>query len=176
MSKEYDEYIIEHRNAVGECLKLLAQEPTPVKNLSDTLISQIVSKHDVSKNSVEEYQAYDDWFYGDKGSEDRLSKQTAFNKAWLHHIHSNPHHWQHWILFEDDPSGECFTAIEMPVLAVIEMVADWGSFAYRKKNSLELLKWYEDHKGKMRLHADTQRLVDILIENLCMKLKQTFGH
>lgn len=176
MSKEYDEYITEHKSAVGECLKLLAQEPTPIKNLSESMISCIASGHDASKNSDEEYQAYDDWFYGDTGSEDRLSKQVAFNKAWLHHIHNNPHHWQHWILFEDDDSGEQFMAVEMPVLAVIEMVADWGSFSYRKQNSLELKKWYEEHKGKIRLHANTQRLVDLLVENLCMKLKQAFGY
>ncbi len=28
----------------------------------------------------------------------------GFNTAWLKHIHRNPHHWQHWVLFEDNPS------------------------------------------------------------------------
>ena len=64
--------------------------------------------HDDSKYSVEEYDPYDQYFYGQNKT---WKVCQDFDRAWLHHIHHNPHHWQHWVLIEDDPvpgTGELF--------------------------------------------------------------------
>lgn len=66
---------------------------------------QILS-HDDSKYSVEEYYAYG----------------TTKNYAWNHHIHSNPHHWQYWI-------------IPMPLNYII---CDWWSFSFRRGDLTEI--------------------------------------
>lgn len=40
-----------------------------------------------------------------------------FNRAWLLHIHRNPHHWQHWVLINDDPElGETVLESHMIIL------------------------------------------------------------
>ena len=43
-------------------------------------------------------------------------------KAWLLHIHRNPHHWQYWVLINDNPEeGE--NLIEMPYNYIIGLVS-----------------------------------------------------
>lgn len=168
MSKEYDDYIVEHKNAVKACLELLAQEPTPIKNLTKNKINSIADSHDKSKYGSEEYDAYDNRFY--KGVESSDPKiQEEFNKAWLHHIHANAHHWQHWVLIEDD--GTKPIAIEIPEINIVEMVADWGSFSYRKKMPLEIREWYNSHKDKIIMHPNSRAKVEMLIDLLIERLK-----
>lgn len=170
MSKEYDNYLAEHKAAVKECLKLLASAPTPVRNLSDAKIEEIAANHDASKFTPAEYDGYDCWFYGVK--DERPEAQEEFDKAWLHHIHNNPHHWQHWVLVEDD-SGAPKT-IKIPEIYLVEMVADWGSFAYRKKMPLELTAWYNAHKDKIVMHWESKAKVSQLVNILVDKMKDAF--
>src|SRR5437868_1583323 len=69
--------------------------------------------HDWSKFLPCEWFPYVEYFYGEKV---RLQKEEwddsrywplaqkyydAFDRAWIHHQHRNPHHWQHWVLRED---------------------------------------------------------------------------
>lgn len=75
--------------------------------------------HDLSKFRPDEFIPYARFFYGGPYSpkqeiENAVSGwlgnpipkeeiQAAFDIAWLKHIHRNPHHWQYWLLTEDDP-------------------------------------------------------------------------
>jgi hypothetical protein len=60
--------------------------------------------HDLSKFSRVEWGPYVASFYGPwKYSERPPEVVAAFDAAWLHHQHANPHHWQHWLLREDRP-------------------------------------------------------------------------
>lgn len=34
----------------------------------------------------------------------KAAVQIEFDRAWLHHQHANPHHWQHWCLMNDAPA------------------------------------------------------------------------
>lgn len=52
----------------------------------------------------------------------RVAVDYDFNIAWLHHIHNNPHHWNHWIIQNDTDGVE---VIRMPEKYAKEMVADW---------------------------------------------------
>jgi hypothetical protein len=50
--------------------------------------------HDWSKLTPAEWGPYVRSFYGKQGRTPEV--RAAFDAAWLHHQHRNPHHWQHW--------------------------------------------------------------------------------
>ena len=163
MSKAYTEYITEHRENVKKAYDWLKSH----KIIKGNFEKQIM-QHDASKYSDEEYDAYDDYFYT-KNKLDKFNtyakKQRideAFNYAWLHHIHENPHHWQYWVLKHDDEPEE---ALEMPYEYVIEMICDWWSFSFKIDKLDEIFSWYNQHKG-MVLHANTRKLVEEILENI----------
>ena len=61
--------------------------------------------HDWSKFTPAEWHPYVLSFNGPWGYRDRPRWVVeAFDRAWLHHQHANPHHWQHWLLNEDSPN------------------------------------------------------------------------
>lgn len=164
MSKQYDEYLREHIGAVWKAAEWMSANLDAIIDLSDFeagMFAYNTSVHDRSKFDGEEYDAYDAYFYGEKDVE-------AFNRAWLHHIHSNPHHWQHWLLVNDDGKyrdpGKV-VPLEMPKIFVLEMIADWWSFSWRSGNLREIFEWYDKNKDNIILHPNTRRYVeDVLAE------------
>lgn len=162
MSIEYNEYLKEHIRNVGEALKWMRDRDIIPDKLADDWAwswEGIGLAHDTSKYTIEEYDAYDDYFYGKEGKdEDDIAViDSAFDYAWLHHIHSNPHHWQYWVLLEDQGKTK---ALEMPINYVYEMIADWWSFSWKSGNLREIFDWYERHREKMQLHPETRKLVE----------------
>jgi hypothetical protein len=124
--------------------------------------------HDRSKWCESEYDAYDAYFYGEKD-------EDAFYRAWLHHIHNNPHHWQHWMLMNDggkygDPDK--VIPLEMPKAYALEMVADWWSFSWRSGNLYEVFDWYESHKDNIVLHPSTREYVEGVLGEIKEKLDE----
>lgn len=112
--------------------------------------------HDWSKFLPCEWFPYVNYFYGEPD-------QVAFDRAWLHHQHCNPHHWQHWILQCDD--GDCY-ALEMPEPLVREMVADWrgaGQAITGNGTVAGTRAWYEKNEHRIILHIATQNLVERLL-------------
>ncbi len=109
--------------------------------------------HDDSKWSLAEFPGYAMHFQGG-GDPD------GFAAAWLHHIHHNPHHWQHWI-FPDGftPKGSNVEAgvIEMPANYCLEMVADWMGAGMAYTGSWDMSKWLSDNFHKVRVHSRTAR-------------------
>lgn len=98
MSKEYGIYIENHKKNVGKAFQWLIDNNI----LTDFSIEdlngahhQCIYSHDLSK-----YDAYDAYFYGGNRS---YAVVQDFNRALLHHIYRNPHHWQYWVLINDDP-------------------------------------------------------------------------
>ncbi len=87
----------------------------------------------MSKNTPDEYTPYDNYFYG----EQTPAIIEAFNRAWLMHIHRNPHHWQYWVLINDEPK-EGTILIEMPYPYIIEMICDWWAFSWIKGDLSEM--------------------------------------
>ncbi len=80
----------------------------------------------------------------------------AFNVAWNHHQKANDHHWQYWVLLQDE--GGTF-ALPMPDVCRKEMVADWRG-AGRAQGFPDTLDWYTRNKHKMNLHPDTRAWVE----------------
>lgn len=160
MSQEYTQYIVEHKANVEKAFRWIIDHDI----FEDCEIPVNVVSHDLSKYSAEEYKAYDDYFYGKRTKE----VEKAFDYAWLHHIHNNPHHWQYWVLKHDDKPEE---ALEMPLEYVVEMICDWWSFSFKTGNLYEIFDWYKKHKG-MVLHKDTRKLVEDTLDKIKKKLDE----
>lgn len=156
MSQLYDDYLREHIANVGKAWVWM-RDNLAVSPVLEAEVENLVRMHDMSKTKSDEYRAYDDYFYGGNRSA-RVVRD--FNKAWLKHIHRNPHHWQHWVLIHDDEPME---ALEMPLEYVYEMIADWWSFSFKSGNLREIFLWYEKHGPGMILHPKTKNLVEDIL-------------
>lgn len=166
MSVQYDNYLTEHKENVAKGFRWL-QENIP-EVIDDGFEWQICFNHDASKTDPEEYDAYDAYFYGNNRS---YSVVQNFKKAWLRHIHNNPHHWQHWILINDEPK-EGMVVIDMPYIYVVEMICDWWSFSWTKGDLNEIFGWYEDRKDYMKLSANTRISVEYILGKMKDKLEE----
>lgn len=168
MSLEYDLYLKEHRANTRRAFDWLCENvlTTNSSSMKDYIIKSIynIKKHDESKYFDEEYDAYDNWFYK---YADMHTKhlEYEFNKAWLHHIHNNPHHWQHWVLINDDAELGSI-ALMMPYEYVIEMVCDWWSFSWKSGNLYEIFDWYENNKDHIILHEKTRNEVESILNEI----------
>lgn len=167
MSQKYDEYLENHRQAVKKAYQWIAAY---IPELTDVEATQNIEFHDMSKNTPDEYKAYDDYFYG----EQTPAVIVAFNRAWLMHIHRNPHHWQHWVLINDEPK-EGTILIEMPYPYIIEMICDWWSFSWAKGNLTEIFSWYEEHSKYMKLAPKTRKTVETILKKIREKLEENKG-
>lgn len=168
MSYEYDFYITEHKENVLKGLDWLHENiPEIVTDYYSML--QDIRDHDASKYKPEEYDAYDKYFYGNNRS---YVVVQDFKYAWLHHIHNNPHHWQYWILHNDEP-GEGINVLDMPYEYIIEMICDWWSFSWKKGNLNEIFGWYDDHKTYIKLSDVTRSIVENILKRIRNKLEES---
>lgn len=126
--------------------------------------------HDLSKLLPSEWFPYAEHFYGkpQPGAEVTLEgKETfhipgsddRFDQAWLFHQHRNPHHWQYWILQNDEDGRK---TLPMPIACVREMVADWRGAGMAQGHD-DIMSWWTKNKDKMLLHPETQKQVEDLI-------------
>jgi hypothetical protein len=132
--------------------------------------------HDLSKLLPDEFFPYANFFYN-KNPRDKTGyyKPTdtgdkAFDFAWLLHQKRNRHHWQWWILPEDN-GGVKVLKMEEPFLT--EMICDWigagkaqGHFSPKDNPMLETLTWWKANNHKMQLHEETRKEIIRRLENL----------
>ena len=172
MSTQYDNYLGQHRANVAQGYYWIRDNlPELLKDGPYDLEHQICFAHDESKEDIEEYNAYDAYFYGGNRS---YAVVQAFNKAWLHHIHHNPHHWQYWILIHDEPK-EDMTILEMPYNYILEMICDWWAFSWKSGKLDEIFKWYDEHKDYIKFHDKTRKIVEDILAKIKEKLEETEG-
>ncbi len=163
MSDQYDRYLDQHRRNVRRGWEWLVDNLPDLFTKVDlhAMKTQILN-HDASKNSPEEYDAYDRYFYGGNKS---FRVVQDFRRAWLHHIHENPHHWQHWVLINDEPDeGE--VALEMDYIYIIEMICDWWAFSWQKGDLSEIFSWYDKHQKYIKLAPNTRKTVEDILWTL----------
>lgn len=168
MSAQYDQYLANHKANVAKGYEWLRKNLPEVVNTGDVFEWQICMNHDYSKTDPAEYDAYDKYFYGGNRS---YAVVQNFRKAWLRHIHMNPHHWQHWILHNDDP-GEGMVVMDMPYLYIIEMICDWWAFSHAKGDLTEIFAWYDEHKDYMKLSDTTRKIVEDILGKIKVKLEE----
>ena len=172
MSAKYDEYIIEHKSNVTKAYDWLCKnlpEIFPDEAVKSMVEWQCTNAHDQSKYDKEEYDAYDKYFYGNRSYE----VVQNFNYAWLQHIHKNPHHWQHWILINDD-SELGIIALEIPLNYIIEMICDWWSFSWRSGNLYEIFDWYAKHRDGIRMNTVSRKIVEDILNRIRTKLDENY--
>ena len=132
--------------------------------------------HDNSKFLPSEFIPYARYFYGSyKSRKDanmyektyywnsmiyKEDVKKAFDVAWLKHIHRNKHHWQYWVLREDEGKKK---VMQMPLKYSIEMLCDWKGAGKAISGKDDTREWYKKNKDNMILHNDTRNLVDILL-------------
>lgn len=181
---QYEEYLTQHIGNVQKGYQWM-KEYLPELLSEDNYIEEtayygeldsIISQHDKSKytripdvdNYYElrcEYDAYADYFYGDRNED----VEVAFDYAWLAHIHANPHHWQHWILHNDT---EGTRALDMPYVFILEMLFDHWAFSWKANNLYEIFDWYQTHKDQMLLSDKTRTTYESLLSQLRSKLNE----
>lgn len=123
--------------------------------------------HDLSKFRPREFIPYARHFFKPENVENReTGKQgyfkpadtgdLAFELAWLHHLHANPHHWQYWLKHPH------MIPVDMPERLVREMLADWYG-AGRAQHKPDILAWYQGCESKINLTVPTSNLLHSLM-------------
>lgn len=110
--------------------------------------------HDWSKFTFKEWKAYSNFFYGN-------NDQVAFRKAWLSHIHRNPHHREHHTYVQK--SGKV-KVLDIPWSLVKEMVADWAGAGRVINGKWEVYDWYLRNCKHIKLTFSTRMLVHYELE------------
>ena len=126
--------------------------------------------HDLSKFRPSEFIPYARYFYGKypdyeayEGTTVKRPRffkediQRRFDRAWLKHIHRNPHHWQYWILQEDDGPQKL---IPIPPKILIEMVCDWHGAGKAITGEDNIEDWYQQNKDKIMLNRINRKFVE----------------
>lgn len=165
----YDQYLNDHITGVKKSWYDILK-PALVENFNisyETIeeISELISIHDNSKFDDEEYYCYLDYFYP---SDDCPKDEKSFNEGWNHHQKNNPHHWQYWMLIEDDGTIRC---LDIPLKYVVEMCCDWHSFSYTKGKEDTAYKWWNKNKDIIKVSDKTYRMIDEIVEYLKEPLK-----
>ena len=168
MSFQYDQYLERHRSNVKRGFDWLSENLPEITKEATNAGWNAEFAHDKSKDEPDEYEPYDAYFYGNNRS---YQVVQDYQKAWLLHIHRNPHHWQHWILINDDPKeGEI--VLEMPYDYILEMICDWWAFSWQSGDLYEIFKWYEEHSKYMKLAPKTGETVNDILEKIKGKLTE----
>lgn len=165
---DYDDYLYKHLINVKNGYKWIKDNIPSVINDSDNVImlDRIINTHDASKYTDEEYMPYANYFYGKKTNE----VKESFDYAWLHHIHANPHHWQHWVLVNDDDGTK---ALDMPYEQIVAMICDHWAFSWNKGNLYEIFKWYDDHKKRIIFSDYTKKIYESILDKIKKELDKT---
>ena len=166
MSFEYDLYLEKHRSGVMKAFYWIKENIPECLEGRDIEIENILRKHDASKNEQNEYNAYDAYFYGGNRS---YEVTYECDKAFLLHLHRNPHHWQYWVLIQDDPGHEEIV-FNMPLEYIIEMICDWWSFSWNSGKLDEIFTFYDEHKDYIKLSKDTRKIVESILDKIKDKL------
>jgi hypothetical protein len=149
---EYKNYITEHKERVSKFADWLKENlPELFENIDIELFDEMIEEHDESKFSEEEFEPYAQHFYGDKKND------FEYSQAWKHHWTHNEHHPEFWL-------GE-----NMPLIYILEMICDWGSFSIDKGDFKELSDFYynkaRDDEEK-NLSEDTKEIIEEILDKI----------
>lgn len=117
MSYQYDRYLAQHKSNVEAGFRWL-QKNLPEITEGSGAEHNIVFAHDQSKTEPDEYGPYDIYFYGGNRS---YGVVEDFRKAWLLHIHRNPHRE-----FRDYETGNTGKCIDCRYYA-----SDWSPYCWK---------------------------------------------
>lgn len=159
---EYRSYIIEHINNVKKAFDIYGELLCNELELDYIETRNQIAQHDESKWNTEEFDLYRAKFHPYKN--EKPISDYEFNKAWLHHIHNNPHHPQYWIYYDDETNK--VSVYDIPDIYIAEMLCDWIAMGYKFNDTCYN---YYNKKGKDKLFTDNTRFK---VEQLLKKIKQ----
>lgn len=118
--------------------------------------------HDLSKFLPSEFLPYAFHDFDKERDSTGYYKPTdtgdrAFDFAWLLHQKRNKHHWQFWVLPEDDGG---IKVLEMPDKYRKEMLCDWRGAGKAQGYGDNTRDWYKKNKNKMQLHPNTRKWIE----------------
>lgn len=116
--------------------------------------------HDFSKLSYKEFFPYARYFYVDKET-----YRLEFEKAWYHHYKSNPHHWEHWL----DANGE---PTNIPIKYIAQMLADWEAMSIKFGDSPQA--YYLQNYYKFKFTTSTRMWVEYML-GINTSLEHSYG-
>lgn len=125
--------------------------------------------HDLSKLLPSEFFPYADYFfdYNKKNVRPKTgyykpadTGHSAFDLAWLMHQRRNKHHWQWWVLIDENGKKKVF---EMTHKYRVEMLCDWIG-AGKAQGSLGVRAWYGKNYRKMDLHPKTREWIELQLK------------
>lgn len=129
--------------------------------------------HDWSKFTPVEFVNYSRYKYG-------VQSKREWAKAWLHHLHLNPHHPEHWLLswrggpdfYDGIGESRCsfVTSLPMPETYVREMLADFMANGKGSTGSYNISRWLNRSGPAMLLHSDTEIRLDGVMTELGYEL------
>lgn len=154
-TEKYQEYLKEHIENVLKVWKTLQKFTVDEFWMDDCTyfsIDSIIKNHDKSKYTDEEFEPYRQYFYPKNNKEGNLK---WFNIAWNNHQKTNKHHWQYWVMIEDEGNQ---VVLDMPFYYIIELLCDWTAMSIKFNNKPS--QWYKDNKDKMVLSNKTQKVIE----------------
>lgn len=123
--------------------------------------------HDWTKFTPGEWLPYARSFYNpdgsrrdtktDSGTIDMSKTAFDFAVAWNSHQKSNKHHWQYWVLINDEDG---ISPLEIPETYVREMLADWEGAGLAITGKADAQGWYIRQQKKFIFHPDTRKLIE----------------
>lgn len=138
---EYTQYIKEHIANVQKAYQVFGEELFDLLQFNKKKFELLLSRHDESKFSVDEFEPYRQKFFPIEGE---VVDEKKFNDAWKHHYMNNPHHPEYWFYCDKKPK-------DMPDSYIAEMFCDWAAMSM-KFHSHPLEWWnknWEDKKAVM---------------------------
>lgn len=162
--KEKDLYIAKVTKHVQMVKEAFEQQMVPVlgefcetvgSNKEELLqdIRELLNKHDKSKFGGVELNRYaEKYANGEEEGE-------GYDYAWNHHQKQNRHHWQYWVLINDESEPQ-LEPLPIPLKYICEMLCDWSAAAHYYDGNGTANKWYEKQKGKMILHDETRKIIE----------------
>ena len=137
----------------------------------------ILILHDWDKFLPDEWFPYANYFYGNLPTEKeartaylvgivpytRERCEADFDKSWLLHQNRNKHHWQYWVLLEDDGGTK---VLPMPEPYRSEMIADWRGAGRAITGQDNTSEWYAENYDHIQLHPETRHFIDTMLHYL----------
>lgn len=167
--QEYKSYIDVHRSYVKAAYNIYEKFFISFFNIPSSMrddIAKQIECHDESKYDKAEFYAYRKYFFPTHEEANQKNEEVThdFHKAWLHHIHENPHHPEHWQYYDNETRE--LVLIRMPYGYIVEMICDW--LAMSKLDVSNMLKWYDEKGSKKKMHPDTKHIVERLLHELSL--------
>lgn len=153
--EKYKQYVLTHKKNVEKFANWLKTNcPEVFEGVDLGAFNEVISEHDESKFSVEEFEPYANFWYNDQ---DHYDYDPAYEAAWEHHWMNNEHHPEHWL-------GE-----DMPLIYILEMICDWGSFSIAKGDLSEVIDYYYEQAcddDEKNLSDNTKEIIEDILRQI----------